>query len=475
MEFIAEQLTKVVYNLYKKAVIALPSSYLDRFINISKNETNRTACFILDILRKNLEIAKEKKIPICQDTGIPVFFLEIGQNLKITGDLTNAINEGVRNASAEGFIRASVCDPITRKNTLTNMPAVIHTQLIKGNSFKISLVPKGCGSENMSSIWMLSPSQGESGIISCILNQVKKAGPNPCPPLFLGIGIGGTMEEAAILSKKALIFNKENFSSSVSPLEKKIFDEVNKLNVGSMGLGGDFTCTGVKVLTSPCHIASLPVSLNIQCHAARSASAVWQEGEWIIEDKYNPTENLYELFSIKDFSTLNIKSIELPFDTKKLSILNPGEWVFLNGELITARDQTLMKLFNDIDNGLNIPYNFKNSTIYFTGPSPAQNGNIIGSCGPTSSYRMKPYIERLKKMGVSSLIGKGFSPVSSEAMVYFATIGGAGAYLSEKIVSCETIAYSELGPEAILKLVVRDFPAVVIHSLDGRDLYLGSL
>ncbi len=469
LEFLTNQLTDIVFNLYKRVVINLPSSYLEKFADISNKETNETAIFIFDVLKKNIEIARDKNIPICQDTGIPVFFIEIGQDLKIIGDIEAAINDGVKKACVDGFIRASVCDPLTRKNTLSNTPSVIHTKLVKGNIFRISLVPKGCGSENMSAISMLSPSQGEEGIISFILNQVKKAGPNPCPPMFLGVGIGGTLEEAAMLSKKALIFDNKKSISPHFELEKRIFQEINKLHIGPMGLGGDYTCSGVKVLTSPCHIASLPVSVNIQCHAARSITAEWKDDKWVIPDD---DKSLSVIPSKKMPVSLKMKSIDLPFDLKKLSDFNPGEWVLLSGELITARDQTLMKLFNDMDNNITIPYDFRNSTIYLTGPSPAQSGNIIGSCGPTSSYRMKPFIERLINVGVLSLIGKGFSPVISKGMVYFATIGGAGAYLSEKIVSCETIAYSELGPEAILKLQIKDFPVVVIHSLDGRDLYV---
>jgi len=471
LKFFANELSNIVYDLYKNSVITLPSSYLKNFFEITKKETNKVASLVLSILYENINISSQKMIPICQDTGIPVFFIEIGYDLTINGNIYEAVNSGVKKACDDGYVRASVCDPLTRINTGTNSPAIIHTNYIPGNSFQISIVPKGCGSENMSAVWMLSPSQGINGIVEKIVGQVKKAGPNPCPPLFLGVGIGGDLEYSALLSKKALVFNDQTISEN-SDLEKKIFNEVNKLNIGPMGLGGNFTCTGVKALTSPCHIASLPVALNIQCHAARSLTALWNNHEW---EMNNDTQLINSFFNKPDFkilSDINMQNLDLPINSNKLNEIKPGEWYLLTGELLTARDQTLMKLFNDIDNGNPLPYSFNNSTIYFTGPSPAQNKNIIGSCGPTSSYRMKPYIQKLINLGVNSIIGKGYSPVTTEKMLYFATIGGAGAYLSEKIVSCETIAYSELGPEAIMRLYVKDFPVIAIHSMDSDDFYI---
>ncbi len=236
---------------------------------------------ILGQLQENLAIAKEDMIPICQDTGMAVVFLEIGQDVHLVGgDLTDAVNEGVRLGYKEGFLRKSVVDdPILRVNTKDNTPAVLHTKIVPGDRVKITFAPKGFGSENMSRIFMLKPAEGIEGVKNAILTAVKDAGPNACPPMVVGVGIGGTFEKAALMAKEALTREITSVSDSNRPewvidLEKEMLERINGLGIGPGGLGGNITAFAVNINTYPTHIAGLPVAVNICCHVNRHVSCV---------------------------------------------------------------------------------------------------------------------------------------------------------------------------------------------------------
>ena len=228
-------------------------------------------------LLENARIASEGGIPLCQDCGLCVVFAELGQEVQIVGgDFQEAIQEGVRKGYGEGFLRKSLCHPLTRQNTGDNTPAVIHLDLVPGDRLKLMVVPKGGGSENMSRLFMLKPAEGVAGIREKVVTTVREAGPNPCPPIIVGVGIGGTMERAALLAKKALLreVGQPNPDPEVAALEKQLLQEVNDLGIGPQGLGGRLTALAVQVLMQPCHIASLPVAVNIQCHASRHQEVV---------------------------------------------------------------------------------------------------------------------------------------------------------------------------------------------------------
>ena len=244
----------------------------------SQNEQSKIGAEILDKLLINAELAAKKKVAICQDTGMAVVFVTLGQEVHISGGgLTDAINEGVRRGYKEGCLRKSVVgDPIERVNTGDNTPAVIHYDIVPGDSLKIELAPKGFGSENMSALKMLKPSDGIEGVKSFILETVDKAGPNPCPPIVVGVGIGGTMEKASILSKRALLrpINKRSSIEYVRALEQEMLEKINLLGIGPAGLGGTNTALAVNVETYPTHIAGLPVAVNISCHVTRHAEVI---------------------------------------------------------------------------------------------------------------------------------------------------------------------------------------------------------
>jgi fumarate hydratase subunit alpha len=238
-----------------------------------ENETWPLAENVLDQIILNSDIAKKEDMPICQDTGMACVFVEVGQEVHIVGGLLqDAINEGVRRGYDEGFLRKSVVkDPINRVNTKDNTPAIIYYDIVPGDKIKVTVAPKGFGSENMSRIKMLKPSDGLQGVKDFIIETVKLAGPNPCPPIVIGVGIGGTFDKAAYLAKKALIrpLNKRNNEKFYSDLEEELLETINKLGIGPQGFGGKTTALGLNIETYPTHIAGLPVAVNINCHATR--------------------------------------------------------------------------------------------------------------------------------------------------------------------------------------------------------------
>ncbi len=264
---------KAVEELFISANAELPSS-LENLIKASKEkETNETAKNIFCDMCKNLDVARENEIPICQDTGMAVLFIEIGQDVHfINGSLNDAINNGVRKAYLDGKMRCSIVkDPILRGNTNDNTPALIHYSIVDGDKVKLTAAPKGFGSENMSKIKMFTPSATEEDIINFVVDTVKTADANPCPPIVLGVGIGSDFEGCAILSKKALtrdiaISNENEYYKA---LEEKMLKEINKLNIGAQGFGGDITALKVNIETAPTHIAGLPVAVNVGCHVTR--------------------------------------------------------------------------------------------------------------------------------------------------------------------------------------------------------------
>ena len=268
-----KEITKTVKELSIEANYYLPDDIKEAIEKAEKNEKWPIANNILNKILENSQIASAEEMPICQDTGMACVFVDIGQDVHITGgSLEEAINEGVRQGYAEGFLRKSVVkDPIHRVNTNDNTPALIYYNMVPGDKVKITVAPKGFGSENMSRIAMLKPSDGLEGVKNFVLETVRMAGPNPCPPIVIGIGIGGSFDKAAYLAKKALIrpVNENNTDEFYGNLEKELLEEVNKIGIGPQGFGGKTTALALNIETYPTHIAGLPVAVNINCHATR--------------------------------------------------------------------------------------------------------------------------------------------------------------------------------------------------------------
>ncbi len=242
-----------------------------------EKETDENAKFAIETLVKNAEIATEKGLPVCQDTGMAVFFVKLGQDVHIDGGLlTDAINQGVRQGYAKFGYRASVLDPITRINTKDNTPAIIHVDVVQGENLEISFLPKGFGSENMSRLYMLTPSSGLEGVKDCIVDAVQKAGSNPCPPIVVGVGIGGTAEIAMKTAKEQLLreVGASSDDETLANMEKELLERINALKIGAQGFGGETTALAVHIGKFPTHISALPVAVNIQCNAVRTSKII---------------------------------------------------------------------------------------------------------------------------------------------------------------------------------------------------------
>lgn len=272
-------ITKTVEELCIDANYNLPADVKKVLEEAVKKEESPLGKEILQDILKNAKIARCDDVPICQDTGLAVVFLELGQDVRlIGGDLNEAINKGVRNGYINGYLRkSSVDDPfIMRKNTMDNTPAIIHTTIVPGDKVKITIALKGGGSENMSALAMLKPSDGIEGVKKFVIDTVDKAGPNPCPPIIVGIGIGGTTEKTTLIAKKALLrtVGEHNENPEVAKVERELLEDINKLGIGPQGFGGRITALAVNIETVPAHIASMPVAINIQCHAARHKEAI---------------------------------------------------------------------------------------------------------------------------------------------------------------------------------------------------------
>lgn len=267
-------ITRAVKDLFIKANTSLRPDVLSGLKLARKNEAGEKAKYVLDIIIKNAAIAKKKMLAICQDTGMAVVYLSIGQSLIVKGDLEKAVSKGVALAYKKGFFRNSVVsDPLIRKNTNTNLPPIIYTDIVRGSKINIKVVAKGFGCENVSETRMFRPTDPVSSIEKFVVDAVKNAGSRSCPPVYIGIGIGGTLDKAVSLSREAIFrpIGKSSKYSHIAKLEKSILKSVNKLRIGPIGVGGNVTALGVSILTYPTHIAGLPVSLNISCHATRTA------------------------------------------------------------------------------------------------------------------------------------------------------------------------------------------------------------
>ncbi|MDD3313125.1 fumarate hydratase [Pseudodesulfovibrio sp.] len=272
----ASDIVDAVANMCIKGNTELPDDVRNSLEKAMAAEDSPSAKEVLRQLLENADLSLKTKLPLCQDCGLGVFFVEMGDQVFVEGNLTEAINEGTRKGYADGYLRKSACDPLTRANTGDGTPAVIHVDIVPGDKLKITYMAKGGGAENMSRVTMLAPAQGWKGIKEFVVKRVAEAGPNPCPPTVIGIGIGGTFDHAAKIAKRALTRKLDDThpDSKVAELEKELYEAINKLGIGPMGLGGKTTVLGVKIAMEPCHLASLPLAVNVQCHSQRHEEVI---------------------------------------------------------------------------------------------------------------------------------------------------------------------------------------------------------
>lgn len=452
---------KAIYELCVQANTLLCDSVFKKIVDAYRHETGKNSKHALKLILQNAKMSFLTKKPLCQDTGQVLIFLKIGEELTIK-NLHKIINDAVKKAYKENFYRKSMVKNalFERINTDTNTPAIIYTEFCKGKSIEIELLIKGAGAENASASKMLSPTATENEIIDFVLDTVKSAGAKACPPYFIGIGIGGTMEYSGILSKKALLLD-ENIDENHQKLADRIHKKINELKIGTMGFGGLTTALDVKILTNATHIASMPVTISMNCHSLRHSKCKIKNG--II--KFFPQKLIKnykcQTSDFKDYLRINTG------ETGKIRGLKAGQKVLLSGELYTARDMAHKRFSEFIQKGRKLPIDLKDKIIFYTGPCPAPDSEIIGSIGPTTSTRMDKYMPELSKIKFLAAIGKGERSeetvrlMAKNKIINFSAIGGIACLLSEKTFKKEVVAFKDLGAEAVYKIEVRDFPVFV--------------
>lgn len=473
---INEKLIKsAVYNLCVEANTVLNDDVFAKILDAYNSETEKQAKHALGLILRNAKMSFESKKPLCQDTGQVLVFVK-GKHLP--PNIKEMINNSIAKAYEENFYRKSIVHDalFNRTNTKTNTPCVIYTELTDKDEIEIELLLKGGGSENVCDASMLSPSSTQEDIVEYVVSLVKKAGSKGCPPYFLGIGIGGTIDYAAVLSKKALLLDK-NIDQNHENLADKIKTAVNELCIGPLGTGGMATALDVKILTDFTHIACMPVAVTINCHSSRHVKCIIKRNEVIYFPQskvknYTPTE---EDFS--DYIKVNAA------DINKLKSLKQGDKVLLSGELYTARDAAHKRLLKMVEKGEKLPFELKNKIIFYAGPCPdrnetfasSQGQNIypcpdrckecdINSIGPTTASRMDKFAPVFYEKGILATIGKGErsdevkKAIKQSHGLYFTAFGGIACFLSERFIRKDLVAFEDLGTEAVYKVVVNDLP-----------------
>lgn len=454
---------KAIYNLCIEANTVLSDITVEQILTALNEEKLAEEKQALQLILKNAKMSYDSKKPLCQDTGQVLVFVKIGQNARIEGDnLNNAINNGVIRAYEENYYRKSVVKNaiFDRTNTNNNTPCIIYTEIIGGENIELELLIKGAGSENKSVTTMLSPTSSQDEIIDFVVDSVKKAGTMDCPPLFLGIGIGGTMEYAGLLSKNALLLEQNKDNNHIE-LAQKIKEKVNALKIGATGNGGEHTVLDIKILTDSTHIASMPVALTINCHSLRHAKCIIKDDEITYFEQKLLKDYTPEEVDFSDYKKLKTS------DINELKTLKNGDKVLLSGEIYTARDMAHKRLVEMIENNQDLPFDIENKIIFYAGPCPCTECEVVGSIGPTTSSRMDKYAEILYKKGLLATIGKGERSADVKRTIkevgglYFTVLGGVACYLSGRFIKKDLVAFEDLGTEAIYRFEVLDLPLVV--------------
>ncbi|MCK5662064.1 MAG: fumarate hydratase [Thiotrichaceae bacterium] len=464
-----------------------PVDYIKALGDAYESEESTAAKDAMAQILVNSRMSAEGHRPICQDTGIAVVFLKVGMNVHWDTKLsiTDMVNEGVRRAYAhpDNPLRASVlAEPAgIRKNTKDNTPAVIHTEIVPGNTVDVKVAAKGGGSENKSKFVMLNPSDS---LVDWVLKTVPQMGAGWCPPGILGIGIGGTAEKAMLLAKESLmapidmhILQARGASNHLEELRLELYEEVNALGIGAQGLGGLTTVLDVKILDYPTHAASLPVAMIPNCAATRHTHFVL--------DGNGPAHltppNLEEWPKISLDNNTQARRVNLDTITPaEIALWQPGESLLLSGKFLTGRDAAHKRIADLFAKGQSLPdgLDFNNRFIYYVGPVDAVRDEVVGPAGPTTATRMDKFTEMmLEKTGIIGMIGKSErGPQAIEAIkkykaVYLMAVGGAAYLVSKAIRTARVVAFADLGMEAVHEFEVVDMPVMVAVDAGGESVH----
>ena len=445
---------EAVYKLCFEANTCLNADIYNKILSAFNTTKNKETKSILFSILQNAKIACDKKMPLCQDTGQVIVFFEIGQNIHLNGDyIEYVINQAVSKCYKDNYLRKSVVKNslFDRTNTKDNTPVIIYTKIIAEDEIRIKVLIKGAGSENKSKLEMMLPTTNEEEFIQKTADLILSAKENACPPMFIGIGIGQSADGAMILSKKALV--EKEFTDKEIELANKIKDSVNKKAPKKYGKS---YVLDVKLLSSPTHIACMPVAVTINCHSDRYSSCIIKNNKITYNHK---TPKFIDIIDEKE----QCKEI-MSSDINGIKSLKKGQKILLTGEIYVARDMAHKKLIDMIEKGEELPFDLKNRIILYAGPTPAKPGEISGSIGPTTALRMDKYTPLLYDKGIIATIGKGDrnkevkTAIKNNAAKYFTVQGGIAALISRCIKKSEIIAFEELGAEAIYKLKISKLP-----------------
>ena len=464
-----------------------PADYIAHLARAYEREESPAAKDAIAQILTNSKMCAEGHRPICQDTGIVNVFLKIGMDVKwegFTGSIADAINAGVRQGylNPDNVLRASVlADPIfERKNTKDNTPAVVHMELVPGNTVDVTVAAKGGGSENKSKMQMLNPSDS---IVDWVLKTVPTMGAGWCPPGMLGIGVGGTAEKAVLLAKEALMDDIDMYellqrgpSNKLEELRLELYEKVNALGIGAQGLGGLTTVLDVKIKTFPTHAASKPIAMIPNCAATRHAHFVLDgSGPAYIDP---PSLDLWpDVQWAPDYN----KSKRVNLDTltrEEVASWKPGDTLLLNGKMLTGRDAAHKRIQDMLAKGEKLPVDFTNRVIYYVGPVDPVRDEVVGPAGPTTATRMDKFTEMmLAQTGLISMVGKAErGPVAIEAIrkhgsAYLMAVGGAAYLVAKAIKGAKVVGFADLGMEAIYEFDVKDMPVTVAVDAQGTSVH----
>jgi len=480
IQSIADALQYISYYHPEDYILALGEAY-------AREQSPAAKDAIAQILT-NSRMCAEGKRPLCQDTGIVVAFVKVGMQVQwnATLDITQMVNEGVRRAYLlpENKLRASlVTDPAgKRANTRDNTPAVVHVELVQGNTVEVSVAAKGGGSENKAKLAMLNPNES---IVDWILEVVPQMGAGWCPPGMLGIGIGGSAEKAMLLAKESLMesidihklqekIERNEALSTIEALRLEIFEKVNKLGIGAQGLGGLTTVLDVKILDYPTHAASLPVAIIPNCAATRHVHFVL-DGSGVAE-LAPPNLSIYP--DVHWAPSAQAKRVNLETVTKaETQTWKTGDTLLLTGKILTGRDAAHKRIATMLAKGEPLPVDFSNKFIYYVGPVDAVGDEAVGPAGPTTATRMDSYSDMMLDTGLLGSIGKAergddaLASIAKHRSVYLMAVGGAAYLVSKAIKKARVLAFEDLGMEAIYEFDVVDMPVTVAVSADGESAH----
>lgn len=514
MKFVAKDTVhEIVRRTIPHLAYELPQDVSAGMCAMCKNETHSLGAAVLDQLCTNDEIARKDQVPVCQDTGTARVTLQLGKNICMSGDVFDEVNAAVAEAYIKGKLRLSTVKDgiLDRSNTGDNTPAFCGVEIVDElDVARLNIMIKGGGSDNASRVVMLVPGDGKQGIIDQVVKCIKEKAASACPPLIVGLGIGGTFDSVAEMAQRALFrpVGVHAEDEELAKFEQEILDAINQTGMGAGGLGGAATCQQVNIITDASHIASMPLAIDMGCSATRRTTVDIPLSDYDFEtgelssvpldkieqaiDKalnHSNASNKAAFDHVAETVKKNSKAsnsqgessepirLNLPLDRKDLVNLKAGDKVLLTGPIYTLRDAGHIRLLDEMEPGKPLPYDLEGQTIYYAGPSPEKAGRPFGAIGPTTASRMDFAAPTLYENGVVASIGKGkrnkavHDSCKDTKSVFFATIGGCAAYLAKCTKSAELIAYGDLGTEALRKCMVEDFPVFVGIDVQGNDIY----